>query len=77
MSYEDLKKKIVISPRYIDVDKHFIAKEHLSMWDIRELARMIECIDNYTETTTINKRVADLLKRCEVTLIEDGIGWSL
>lgn len=77
MSYEDLKKQVVITPKYIDVNGDFVKREHLSMWDIRELARMIECIDNYTETTTINKKVADLLKRCEVILIEDNIGWSL
>lgn len=77
MSYEELKKQVVITPMYIDVNRQFVNKEHLSSWDIQELARMIECIDSYAEATTINKRVADLLKKCEVVLIDNGTGWSL
>ncbi len=76
MTYEELKKQVVITPKYIDVTRKFITKYQLSQWDIHELVRMIINIDHYAETTTINKRVAKLLMSCDVPLVPDGIGWK-
>jgi len=77
LSYEDLKKEIVITPRNIDISRKLVNEYQLSQFDIYELARLIECVDSYRGATTINKKVVDLLKKCEVILIPHGAGWRL
>lgn len=76
MSYEELKSHIHYNKDFIDIDRALVNKEHLSLWDLKELIRLIEDIDNYRETTTINKRVANLLIKSGVILFETDTGWT-
>lgn len=77
MSYEEIKSHIHVSDRYIDVDRVLVNKNHLTMWDIRELIRLIDAIDNYKEAQTINKNVAKLLQNSGVIMFETEVGWTL
>jgi hypothetical protein len=54
-----------------------VNKNHLSLWDIRELIRLIDAIDNYKEAQTINKNVAKLLQNSGVVMFENEVGWTL
>ena len=77
MSYEEIKSHIHYKRDFIDVDRELVTKEQLSIWDLRELIRLIEYIDSYRETQTINKRVAKLLMKSGVIMFETEIGWEV
>lgn len=69
----ELKSKFTFHKDFIDVDKRFISKYHLTNYDLRELISIL-----YGEQrTTINSNIIKVFKEYNVIYIPEGIGWRL
>ena len=70
---EELKSKFIINKDYIDVDKSFISKYHLTSYDLRELISILY----EGQKTTINTKIVTLFKKFKIDFIPEGIGWRI
>ena len=80
-NFKELKSKFTIIKAYgtcvVNVEKSFVSKYKLSLFDIREIMRLMESIENGLYDSTINEKVANILKQYGVEIMQSYIGWEV
>ena len=61
----------------IKVNKQFVNRNKLTIFEIREIMRLLDAIKNKLPDSTINEKIAKILKAYGVDVRQSYIGWEV